>query len=63
MGNMSYCRFENTAGNLCDCEENMDVSGLSERETKARKLLIETCVHIAQDYGDEVGYEVEATLK
>ena len=53
MANMSYCRFENTLGDLRDCYEHMDDSDLSESETKARAKLIIECVDLAGDYGDE----------
>jgi len=59
MGNMSYCRFENTLGDLEDCYDAMDEKALSEGETKARKRLIAMCVDIACDYGDEVGKPCE----
>lgn len=57
MSNMSHCRFENTAGDLEDCYKNMDETDSSEWELKARKKLINLCIDIAQDYGDELGYE------
>jgi hypothetical protein len=48
MGNMSYCRFENTLGDLQDCEEHLfDTEELSESEKRARKRLIELCRNIA----------------
>lgn len=60
MGNMSYCRFRNTLGDLEDCQDNMEeVESLSEDEAQARKRLIEICVDLALDYGHEVGKEVE----
>jgi len=52
MGNMSYCRFQNTLEDLKDCEENMD-DDLGEDEARARKRLIDVCVSIAADYGEE----------
>lgn len=53
MPNMSYCRFQNTLGDLRDCYENMDnPKQLSEEEQKARKALIKLCEDIASDYGD-----------
>ncbi|MGJ7529816.1 hypothetical protein [Variovorax sp. GB1P17] len=54
MGNMSYCRFQNTLADLRDCWENLDAENLSEDETKARRRLIKLCVLIAEDYRDEV---------
>ena len=56
---MSYCRFQNTNTDLEDCMENIDDNDLSEEEAQARKELIENCVQIALDYGDEVGQQVE----
>lgn len=53
MANMSYCRFENTVGDLKDCRDSMDDSDLSEREAKARARLIKLCSEIARDYGEE----------
>ena len=50
MGNMSYCRFQNTLG---ECYENIDEE-LSESETKARKRLID----IALDYCSDVEKEI-----
>lgn len=50
MPNMSYCRFENTVGDLNDCYENMDDDDLSDMEIKARKRLIDLCIDIACDY-------------
>ena len=52
MANMSYCRFENTYDDLQDCSYNMD-DNLSESEEEYRKLLIELCVEIAENYGEE----------
>jgi len=56
MGNMSYCRFENTSQDLEDCFDNMDESmeEASDYELKARKKLIRICCDIALDYGHEV---------
>lgn len=34
MSNMSYCRFQNTLGDLGDCYENMDDNDLSKDELK-----------------------------
>lgn len=54
MGNMSYCRFENTLSDLQDCYESMDES-CSEREHKKRQKLIKLCWDIASNYCDEDG--------
>ncbi len=53
MGNMSYCRFQNTLEDLRDCYDNMDEE-VSEEEGKARRRMIKICVKIADDYGDEL---------
>lgn len=58
MANMSYCQFENTAGDLQDCYDNMDEK-VEGSEAKARERLIKLCVDIACDYGHEVGRECE----
>ena len=60
MGNMSYCRFENTAGDLQDCWDNFDdVDELSEREAKARKRIVKLACEIAESYGEEINKYVK----
>jgi hypothetical protein len=59
MGNMNYCRFENTSHDLQDCLDHMDESDLGESEIRARKHIIVLCVDIALDYGKEVGKEIQ----
>ena len=49
MGNMSYCRFENTLHDLRNCWNNFDEKELSESEEKARKRLVELCKEIAEE--------------
>lgn len=60
MGNMAYCRFENTLGDLRDCKESLDnqeeVSGY---EKQARDQLIQVCIDIAVDSGYLIGKSVE----
>lgn len=52
MGNMGYCRFENTVASLLDCIDNWyRVNSESERE--AREELVELCKEIVEDYGEE----------
>jgi hypothetical protein len=52
---MSYCRFQNTLGDLQDCYDNMDnPEKLSFEERKARWLLIKLCEEIAGDCGGEM---------
>lgn len=55
MGNMSYCRFENTVSDLADCQEalgNGKVDDLNEYEQRAKDRLLKICQEIAADYGD-----------
>jgi len=51
---MSYCRFENTLGDLEDCWDAIDDEDLSGTEKRARLRLIELCVKIAERHGHEV---------
>jgi hypothetical protein len=53
MGNMSYCRFENTLGDLQDCYDHIDNEDLSKSEKNARRQLIALCKDIANDYDEE----------
>ena len=53
MVNMSYCRFENTLGDLRDCYENMEEELTSESEVKAKQWLINLCRRIAHDYSED----------
>lgn len=69
MPNMSYCRFQNTRGDLRDCVDNF-WNIHSEDEARARKRLValakeivqlaeqdpdavENCVYEEEDYDDE----------
>lgn len=61
MSNMSYCRFENTLNDLEDCFSNMDDSGLSSFEEKARNRLIKLACDIAIDYCHELDLIIEVT--
>lgn len=54
MANMSYCRFENTLGDLEDCKEALENGEeLSSREAKKAKALIDLCREIADNYDDD----------
>lgn len=56
MGNMSYCRFQNTLLDLQDCmyalEEMPTLGGLSHEEMSAAKALIEMCGYLHADFED-----------
>ena len=47
MGNMSYCRFENTERDLRDCSENFD-DFVSKSENAARIRLYKLCQQIVE---------------
>lgn len=48
MANMSYCRFENTAGDLLDCCEADDPTSV--RELKARVRLYKLCERFVSSF-------------
>jgi len=55
MGNMSYCRFQNTLQDLRYCVEAMDEpQELSSDEADARLRIIRLAKQITEDYGNEV---------
>ena len=49
MGNMSYCRFQNTLTDLRECEESI-TEELSTEEHKARTKLVKVCRQIVDAY-------------
>lgn len=69
MGNMSYCRMENTAGDLEDCKEALErllnaeaedgEAALSKRELQKAKELVATCQEIMQLVAEYQGVEME----
>jgi hypothetical protein len=55
MGNMSYCRFQNTLADLKDCKNALDeqeFDELNSDEQHAAIDLIRLCMRIANKYGD-----------
>ena len=50
MSNMSYCKFENTYRDLEDCNQSIEDLELSTSETRYRKLLVDLCREIVQNY-------------
>lgn len=62
MSNMSYCRFQNTLGDLQDCNDNMDDGEMSEDEQIARMRLVQLCMEIAANY-DELAEESIASIR
>lgn len=59
---MSYCRFENTANDLSDCQDRLEELGsieaakeeLSESEFRKMKRLIKMCQEIADSFSEEL---------
>lgn len=59
MGNMDYCKFENTLEDMGQCYEGIDdVAEMSNTERKAREKMIKLCIDIALDYGYVVDREI-----
>lgn len=62
MANMSYCRFENTFGDLQDCanalEEADSIEAVEEDANEYEKpyirRLIELCKDIVDQFGDDI---------
>lgn len=58
MGNMSYCRFENTSNDLRDCVRTLEEAGdfeeldLSGSEVNAAKYMLKLCERYIEAYGD-----------
>ena len=61
MSNMSYCRFQNTIGDMQDCIDNLDehIREDDRREYRARIKFIEMCKQVAEDYEDVEDIEKE----
>lgn len=49
MGNMSYCRFNNTVEDLEDCIDAID-NAVGEEEHKRRIRLVRLCAWVIFDY-------------
>jgi hypothetical protein len=52
MSNMGYVRFENTYQDLFDCYEHIN-HDVSESEHRYRKLLVQVCRDILQEFNEE----------
>jgi hypothetical protein len=69
MSNMSYCRFQNTLQDFCDCRNAMEdlmndsrAQPLSRDELAAAKLLAEQAQYFLQVIADYAGQSVEEML-
>lgn len=58
MSNMSYIRFENTLNDLEDCAEHIEDDGLSERENRSRRRMVQLMKQMVEDYETAFG-EIE----
>jgi len=57
MGNMSYCRFENTMSDLEDCINTIRRKAENNRDEDSRQQMIALFKKIAEDFdGDIVEY-------
>ena len=68
MGNMSYCRFENTSSDLQDCINAVGemIEGgydLNEYETRGFRRLIEQAAELLQLIGETVGIDAEEIIE
>ena len=59
MGNMSYCRFENTLPDLRDCFDNWDKALNSVCEIRAKRSLLRLCQNIIDNYGTDLDQEAD----
>jgi hypothetical protein len=60
MGNMSYCRFENTMDDLMDCIQNIYRKAENDHDEQSRQNMIALFMEIASQYeGDVIGYSQE----
>ena len=52
MGNMSYCMFTNTLGDLQECYNNMERREMIAEEKINRRKLVGLCQDIVDEYGE-----------
>ena len=50
MGNMAYCRFENTVKDMQDCIDHLDEQINSTVEERARDKFVKLCHTVVEDY-------------
>jgi hypothetical protein len=63
MGNMSYCRFQNTLSDLRDCYVNMEDEDLSAEEKQAKAELLSLCTRISGEYSLGFNQDLENTYQ
>jgi len=54
MGNMSYCRFENTMNDLLDCLHHIDCEAENNRDESARQEMLKLFREIYEDWDGNV---------
>ena len=54
MGNMSYCRFENTMSDLRECIRYIDHEAENDRDEAARQEMLELFREIYEDWDGNV---------
>ena len=54
MGNMSYCRFENTMNDLRDCLRHIDQEAENDRDESERQEMLELFREICEDWDGNV---------
>ena len=54
MGNMSYCRFENTMNALRDCLRHIDYKAENPRDEQERQAMLELFREIYEDWDGNV---------
>jgi hypothetical protein len=62
MGNMSYCRFQNTASDLNDCVESLEMDGiesLSPNEQQSAVQMARLCEEYLDAYKAASGEDYE----
>ncbi len=65
MSNMSYCRFQNTSGDLLDCADAVEDDGLPESKTElqALKSMLDDCQRILDNVdADELDDAIKKAL-
>lgn len=53
MGNMAYCRFENTVKDMQDCIDHLDEQINSTVEERARDKFVKLCHTVVEDYDQQ----------
>ena len=69
MSNMSYCRFQNTASDLDDCQHALEeliwdgTGKLSQEEVYAAEMLVQSCMDIVLLLAEVRGINIDIGMK